>query len=197
MARSTWIALSLAALTALAACSPVPRQPPMAPAPPPPPAVAEAPTPPEAPPAPPGPPSAGSDQEFINLATGMNASEIGMGRLAEGKGASREIRIFAKHMVIEHIQMNRRLALLAKRLQLTVTPPPDEPPPDLLTSIGPQFDRHYVDLVTAGHQNMIALFEGEAANGQDPHAKALARELLPALRYQLHAVDDLGHKAGV
>jgi putative membrane protein len=190
MAKSLWIALPLLTVLMLAGCS-SPPPPPAAPPPAPPP-PAEAP-----PPAPPGPPTASSDQDFINQAAGMNASQTGMGRLAHGKAASPAVRLLAQRLVADHTQANQRLAALAKRLKLDVAPPPDQPPPALLTSSGPDFDKQYLGLVISGHQNMIALFESEASSGQDPRAKRFAREMLPALRHHLHEAETIGHKLGI
>ena len=188
MARSLWMALALWTIAALAGCAvPQPQ-----PAPPPAPPAPEAP-----PPAPPGPPTASSDQDFINQAAGMNASEIGMGRLAHGKGAAKPVRLFAQHMALEHIELNKRLAILARHLKLDVAPPPDRPPPELLTTIGPDFDRHYLELVIKGHQDLISLYQSEANNGRDIRAKHFAREVLPILRFRLKEAETIAHKIGV
>ena len=179
-------------MCALAGCVVPPVPPPAAPSPPPEAPPVEAP-----PPAPPGPPRASSDQDFINQAVGMNASEIGMGRLARAKAASPAVRALAARMIADYTIANRHLDLLAKRLQLVVTPLPDRPPPELLLSTGPAFDTAYLGLVVTGHQSMIALFESEANDGQDTRAKHFAREMLPLLRHHLQEVEAIGHKAGV
>lgn len=189
MARSLWMTLAALTTAALAGCA-VP--PPTAPAPPPAPPAPEAP-----PPTPPGPPSASSDQDFINQAAGLNAREIGMGRLAHGKGAAKPLRLLAERLSLEHIELQRRLAALAKHLRLDVVPPPDRPPPALLTTIGPDFDRHYLDLVIKGHQDLIALYASEAINGQDIRAKHFAREALPMLRLHLKEAETLGQRIGI
>lgn len=188
MPRSTWIALPLLVSIALAGCAPVPP-----PHPAPPPAAPET----SPPPSPAAPPTASSDQDFVNLATNMGASEMGMGRLADGKAASKELRRLAAHMIADHKRANERLAGLAKRLKLDVAPPPDEPPPELLTSSGPDFDKLYIGLVVKGHQDMIALFESEAGGGQDPRLKHFAREMLPTLRHHLHEAQTIGQKLGM
>jgi putative membrane protein len=189
MAKSIWIALPLLTIAVLAGCSPPPAPPPAAP-PAPPPA-------PEAPPAPPGPPAAASDQDFINQAAGLNAAEIGMGRLARGKGASKAVRSFAESLVAGHTHVNQELAALAKRLQLSVSPPPDQPPPELLTATGPDFDKAYISIVIKAHQDAIALYESEANNGQDPRAKHFARSMLTELHHHLHEAETIGHRLGM
>jgi putative membrane protein len=192
MARSLWVALAGLTMAALAGCAVPP--PSTAPSPP----ASEAPAPAaEAAPAPPAAPRVSSDQDFLNQAAGLNAREIGMGRLARGKGAAKEIRLFAAHLALEHIELNKRLEVLAKHLQLDIVPPPDRPPPALLMTIGPNFDRHYLDLVIKGHQDMIALYEAEETSGQDPRAKAFAREALPALRQHLKEGQSIVSKTGV
>ncbi|HZK91607.1 MAG TPA: DUF4142 domain-containing protein, partial [Stellaceae bacterium] len=146
---------------------------------------------------PPGPPSASSDQDFINQAMGMGASEIGMGRLARGKAASKAVKALAARMVMDHMQANHRLAVLAKRLKIEASPTPDQPPPDLLTASGPDFDKAYISLVTKAHQDMIALFESEAQNGQDTHLKRYAKSMLPVLHRHQHEAETIGQKLGV
>jgi putative membrane protein len=189
MTRSLRMALVLLTLSALAGCVvPQPTAPSPAPA---------TPAAPEATPAPPGGPTAASDQDFFNQATGLNNSEIGMGRLAHGKGAAKPLRLFAQRMVVEHTEFNHRLAALAKHLGLELAPTPDNPPPDLLTTIGPDFDRHYVDLVNKGHQDLIALYESEAEGGQDVRVKHLAREVLAMLRVHLKEGEALAQKLGI
>lgn len=189
MARSLWMALAALTMAALAGCAVPPP-----PAPPAPPAAAPAPE--ATPPAPPAPPSASSDQDFINQAAGMNAREIGMGRLAHGKGAAKPLRLFAQRMAFEHIELQKRLALLAKHLKLAVAAT-DRPPAALLTTIGPDFDRHYMALVVNGQEDLIALYESEANGGQDLRARHFAREVLPMLRLHLKEAEALGHRLGV
>jgi putative membrane protein len=182
--------VALAGVLALAACAPMPK-----------PAAPEAPAPAEAPPpeaasAPPAAPAASTDQDFLNQALGLGDSQIGMGRLAHGKGAARAVRSFAEQMVMAHTFTNRRLVLIAKHLKLEAAPPPDQPPPELLTTMGPEFDRAYLTMAIAGHQNLIALCESEAANSQSPHLKHFARGLLLELRHHLVEAEALAHRVG-
>jgi putative membrane protein len=190
MPKSPWTALPLLAVIALAGCATPPSPPPAAPPPAPPPAEA-------APPAPPGPPAASSDQDFINQAMGMGAAEMGMGRLAEGKAASKPIRALAARMIADHTRENGRLAALARHLNIDVKPTPDQPPPELLTSSGPEFDKAYIGLVIATHRNLIGLFESEANNGQDPRIKHYARGVLAILHHHLHDAEAIGHTIGL
>lgn len=185
--RAVLTALTLLAAVVLASCA-APSPPPAAAPPPPPPA-------PEAPP-PAAPPAASSDQEFLNQALGMGAAEIGMGRLARGKGASKAVKALAARMIADHTRANRRLTALARHLKLDVTPTPDQPPPDLLASSGPAFDRLYIGMLVKAHQDMIALFESEASGGQDARVKHLAGSLAPELRHHLHEAEAIGQKLG-
>lgn len=126
----------------------------------------------------------------------MGAAEIGMGRLAEGKAASKSVKALAARMVADHSHANQRLAALAKHLKIDVTPTPDQPPPDLLTSSGPAFDKLYLGMAISAHQNMIALFESEANGGQDPRVKHFARSMLPELHHHQHEAEAIAKKLG-
>jgi putative membrane protein len=187
MPRSPWIALPLLALVVLAGCAAPPAKPP-------------APQPqPEALPASPSPPpapTASSDQQFVDMALAAGASEIGLGRLAKGKAASRELRVFAERMVADHTHANARLTALAKHLKMTPAPAPDQPPPELLTATGPDFDKLYIPLQVKAHEEAIALFESEANGGQDPRMKRFARETLPTLQHHLREAQAIAQKLG-
>jgi putative membrane protein len=178
--RSAWIALPLIALAALAGCAPPP---PLPPAPPPAPAGA-----------PPAMPAVLSDQQFVNLALAMGASEIGMGRLARGKATRREVRGLAGRLVSANFQMNHHLVTLARHLGLAVGPASEQPPPGLAAASGPDFDRQYLATVIKAHQDTIALFESEASGGQDPRLKRFAGNMLVVLRHHLDMAQMLaGH----
>jgi putative membrane protein len=127
----------------------------------------------------------------------MGQSEIGTGRLAQGKAASREVRALAAKMVADHTAADAKLAALAKRLKIEPTPAPDQPPPELIAASGPDFDKQYVAMLVRGHQDAIALFESEEKGGQDTRAKRLARSMLPELRHHLHLAEILAKKLGV
>ena len=100
-------------------------------------------------------------------------------------------------MVASDTHANQHLAALARHLKLAVAPPPDQPPGELMTSSGPDFDRHYVGLLIAAQQNAISLYESEAKGGQHPRAKHFARGRLPELRHHLRDAQMLGHKLGI
>jgi putative membrane protein len=131
------------------------------------------------------------------VAMGMNASEVGMSRLARGKAAGKAVKSLAARMVADHTHANQQLAGLAKRLKIDAAPVHDEPPPELAAASGPDFDKQYVAMLIKAHQDAIALYESEANGGQDAHAKHLARSTLPTLRHHLHEAEALGKKLGM
>jgi putative membrane protein len=131
------------------------------------------------------------------VAMGMNASEVGMSRLARGKATGKAVKSLAARMVADHTHANQQLAGLAKRLKIDAAPVHDEPPPELAAASGPDFDKQYVAMLIKAHQDAIALYESEANGGQDAHAKHLARSTLPTLRQHLHEAEALGKKLGM
>ena len=119
-----------------------------------------------------------------------------MGRLAHGKAASPDVRNFAEHMVREHGEASKRLEALAKRLKIEPQPPTDEPPPELITTTGPEFDKQYLGLVIKTHHDIISLYESEANGGQDPRLKHYARTTLPSLQHHLRLAEELANRLG-
>jgi putative membrane protein len=188
MPRTGWIAVAVLAVAGLAGCgSPAPPAPPR-----PMPMPAAAP-----PPSPQAAPTASSDQEFINTAMGMNASEIAMGELPRGKAVAKPVKALATRMVSDHTSANRQLAVLARQLKIAAAPGPVDPPPDLAAANGPDFDRKYVAIVVKSHQDAIALYQSEATGGQDARAKRFARTMLPTLQHHLHEAETLAKQLGL
>ncbi len=65
----------------------------------------------------------------------------------------------------------------------------------LSTLRGPAFDRAFKQQVISDHQQAIALFEQQAADGTDPDLRKFAERRLPRLRVHLAMAEELSVSA--
>jgi putative membrane protein len=60
------------------------------------------------------------DQTFVNEAARGGKMEVELGKLAERKGSSSDVKEFGAHMVKDHTRLNTELGSVAKSIGLTV-----------------------------------------------------------------------------
>jgi putative membrane protein len=111
------------------------------------------------------------------------------------QAASAEVRAYADRMVKDHTVVNAEL------LGLAGAPPPPVVPASggsateiLAAQTGPAFDRAYMEQSVANHEVIVALFEGEAADGKNERLKLWAAQKLPTLREHLEIARGLRAK---
>ena len=62
---------------------------------------------------------------------------------------------------------------------------------------GSTFDKSYIKAMLKDHEETIAMFKREIAEGQDPDAKAFATATLPTLQAHLRNIQSIAAHAGV
>lgn len=140
-----------------------------------------------------------STEDFIQLAALAGTKEIELGRLAEQKGQSEDVKSFAKMMVSDHSKADEDLKTLAGSKNITITLKSDTLQPEqdyklavkqlsLLSS--DKFDRAYLVTMLNDHRRAVALFQLGAAS-KDTTVKAYAEKYLPRLRTHLGEVEKL------
>jgi putative membrane protein len=137
----------------------------------------------------------GSDRSFVATAAEAGTAEVAMAKVARERAASSAVSSFAARMIDDHGKANQELQKIATSKGLS--------PSDKLSASdrsamkmlqgasGRAFDQKYVHLQLAAHEQAVALFEGEAENGQDADLKAFADSTLPILRSHLQHVRTL------
>ncbi|HEX3863229.1 MAG TPA: DUF4142 domain-containing protein [Stellaceae bacterium] len=162
----------------------------------PPPPVVAAPTPEAAAPPPPPPaPAVSGDQQFLDQAASGGTGEVELGKTARGKAHAKSVRAFAARMVTDHGRANTHLMALAKRLKMTPNvSPADTSQMDSLK--GADFDKAYIADQVKAHEDTVALFEGEAKDGQDAQLRKFASSSLPMLRSHLKQAQAIAAKIG-
>ena len=136
-----------------------------------------------------------ADRNFARAAASGGLSEVELGRLADHKGQSSELRSFGQRMVDDHSQTNNQLKELAAAANV---PLPNVPGPEgqamrerLDKMQGDAFDRDYIQGQISAHQQTVQLFEYEIGSGQDAQLKNFAAQTLPVLMRHLEIAQDI------
>jgi putative membrane protein len=126
------------------------------------------------------------DRDFMMEAAKGGMAEVEMGRMAEQKGQSAEVKKIGQTMVSDHSKANNELMALASKKGLKLDTSHKMNP----KFEGPNFDQDYLNDMVKDHQKDIAAFENEAKNGADPDVKSWAGKTLPTLKKHLKMVQD-------
>ncbi len=122
------------------------------------------------------------------------ATEIQMAKIAVDRGASADVREFARRALIESSKARRDLAqIISGSADQTITSLPpsrsDRAAVARLRAATPEeFDRLYVSLRLAAQEVAIRRFNDEASWGQSRDVVRFARAMLPVLDEQLATV---------
>ncbi|MEP6810296.1 MAG: DUF4142 domain-containing protein [Chthoniobacterales bacterium] len=123
------------------------------------------------------------DRTFIMDAAKGGMDEVQMGKMAEQKGKSADVKNIGKTMVTDHSKANNELMTLAKTKGVKV-----DSHAKMEKMSDANFDSAYLNEMVKDHEKDIADFEKEAKNGSDPEVKAWAKKTLPTLKKHLQMV---------
>lgn len=127
------------------------------------------------------------DAEFAVQAASGGMMEVQLGKLAQTKAASDEVKKFGQLMADDHAKANEELMALAKQKNITLptalTGKHQDHYTDLSEKSGAEFDQAYMDLMVKDHEEDINLFEKQAENGNDPELKSWAAGKVTTLRH--------------
>jgi putative membrane protein len=123
------------------------------------------------------------DQTFVNAAARGGKWEVELGKLAQQKASSPDVKQFGAEMVTDHTKLNMELGSVATASGLTVPTdlsPQQEAEYKKLTNLsGPKFDTAYLKLMVKAHTGDLAAFQEEEASTQNQKLKkAVANAIL-------------------
>ncbi len=136
------------------------------------------------------------DQQFVIDAAHGGMAEVQLGQLALERSRNPEVKQFARQMIQEHTRANERLMRLATQKGIT---PPTTPGPKyeaamnrLMQLSGEAFDQAYMNEAGInGHLESAAVYQRQAALGQDPDLKAFAATILPRVQGHLEMASEM------
>ena len=135
------------------------------------------------------------DKDFVRNAAETSATEVHLGKLAQDKGSTDQVKDLGKRMVEANTQTSQQLQQAATALKIQVS---NEPPrkakkaeEKLAKLSGTAFDRAYVKLATDEQKQAVKQFEREAKNGKAQGLKDFAAKRLPAEQAREKQAEDL------
>ena len=134
------------------------------------------------------------DATIVAIFDGANTADIETGRLAEQRGASKEVRAIGASLARDHQAVRQQGRDLAKKLGVTPTPPTPNAYAQAHTKAmaalsgksGADFDRAFLDHEIAFHQAVIDAVTGTLLPAiTNPELKAFVEKIAPAFQAHL------------
>jgi putative membrane protein len=145
--------------------------------------------------------SSSPDSSFYKNAAEGGIAEVEIGQLAEKKAVDPSVNSFAAMMIKDHTAANAKLQSIASSKSIDLPARAGIGGMATKTKLevlsGETFDKSYIKSMIKDHQDTIALFKKEAAEGQDTDAKAFAAATLPTLQTHLNAIESIAKAKGV
>lgn len=129
------------------------------------------------------------DTDFAVDAADGGMLEVELGRLAQQKATSADVKKFAQMMVDDHSKANDELKALAAQKNISLPASLSEEKQkklnDLNEKSGADFDKDYIDFMVEDHEDDVEAFEKQAENGKDAELKSWAAGKVTTLRHHL------------
>jgi putative membrane protein len=132
---------------------------------------------------------------FIRNAAMDGSMEANLGRLAEQRATSEEVRQFGHKMAEDHMKANDLLIHLATDKGLTLPAELDSQHRLIFDRVmrteGAEFDRAYMATMVDAHRKAVRMFTAFANNGTNSDVRSWAATVLPTLRKHLDRAENL------
>ena len=140
-----------------------------------------------------------ADRDFVQAASMSSSTEIDAGKLAQKNTKDKDVKSFAHRMMVDHTKMTVELKAAAPH---GVDVPKDNSDTSILDALKPLKDKNFDDAYIAkvglkGHEDAIAAFKNEIADGQNAKLKKLAKKGLPIIEHHYQLAQQLAKKKGV
>jgi putative membrane protein len=122
------------------------------------------------------------DKTFMRKAAKGGMMEVAMGKVAEQKAQSDDVKSFGQRMVTDHGKANDELKSIASKKGVEL---PSKEHTEKWTS-----DKAYIDTMVKDHEKDLAEFKDEANNGTDPDVKKFADDTAKVIQEHLDLAKD-------
>ncbi len=144
-------------------------------------------------------PLSDTDKAFVQAASMSSSTEIDASKLAMTHSSDKDVKSFARHMMMDHTKLTVQLKMAAPK---GVTVPKDNSDTSILDSLKPlkgkDFDTAYITKVgVEGHKQAVDAFQKEISDGQNADLKAAAQKALPTIQDHYKMAQALATKKGV
>lgn len=129
------------------------------------------------------------DEKFLVNAAEMNLEEVQLGKLAQQKGSSADVKSLGKMMEDAHTHGLANVTKIATGSSIAVPTTPTQNAKDAYDKLnaksGADFDKEYCDMMVKGHKDAINLYEKAANECDNPSIRSFASGTLPEIRTHL------------
>jgi putative membrane protein len=135
-----------------------------------------------------------SDKVFFDKAAAGGMFEVEVGKLAESRAQSADVKAFGAMLVKDHGAANEELKALAQKKGLALPPAlPNEQRKSIdKLAKAKDFDREFIKEVGLDdHKKDIKLFERASKDSKDADVKAFAAKTLPTLQQHHQKAEEL------
>ena len=133
------------------------------------------------------------DSIFATNAADHGMIQVEMGNLALKRGQSKQVKNFGKMMIHEDGNAILKLAEIAQAkkltLPLTIDTAAQKKMAMLASKKGSAFDKSYISMMIADHEEDIKLLQNASTKVQDPDLHSFALKILPMLQQHLDAIN--------
>jgi putative membrane protein len=124
------------------------------------------------------------DKAFMKEAAKGGMMEVEMGKMAQQKGKSADVKKIGSTMVADHTKANNELMAIAKKKGVDLS----KEKPEKHSMGDANFDKDYVDMMVKDHEKDLSAFQAEAKNGTDADVKAFASKTSAVIKKHLDMV---------
>jgi putative membrane protein len=133
----------------------------------------------------PAPPAlSAKDKSFMKDAAQGGMMEVEMGKMAQQKGKSADVKKIGGTMVADHTKANNELMGIAKKKGVDLSK--EKAKMEKLNDAN--FDKEYINAMVKDHEKDWAAFQAEAKNGSDADVKAFASKTSAVIKKHLDMV---------
>jgi putative membrane protein len=133
-----------------------------------------------------------ADAKFVSEAAQGGMAEVQLGKLAEKKAQSADVKEFGAMMVKDHSKAGDELKQVCSKNNLTCPTDLDPKHKAMLDKMeglsGAEFDKAYVSAMVKDHEEDAAEFRKAANKASNPDVKAFAAKTLPVIETHLEHI---------
>lgn len=134
------------------------------------------------------------DRKFMETVAQHGMAEVEMGKLAQQKGSSQQVKDFGARMAQDHGKANDELKQLASSKGVQLPASVDKSHQSKMDKMqklsGAAFDKAYMADMVADHKKDVSEFRKHSKSAQDPELKSFASKTLPTLEEHLKLAQD-------
>jgi len=137
-------------------------------------------------------------KDFANKATTGGIEEVELGKFAEQKANSPQVKDFGKMMAEDHTLVNSNFKTIASKksmeLPTSITDDQRKDIDNLSKKSGKDFDKAYVNMMVEDHKKDISEFKDAEGKVADNDIKDFITSTLPTLQKHLNAIQAIKSK---